>query len=204
MIPTPANSLTEFPIRNNLIETLALRQQGTEIAVTDLEVVINSLLIAASDYFSRPADLDELKSKILSLLNNSRHLEPWLVKKLEVRPSEIPTDSADGRFLKQTIQIVESHIDDFNFGVDVLANELAVSQTQLYRKLQGLTGSGPNEFIRNLRLLRASDLLRGRAGNVSEIAYQCGFNNLSYFAKVFKEKFGIQPSEFSKKTMVNG
>jgi len=70
-----------------------------------------------------------------------------------------------------------------------------MSNIQLYRKLKALTGSTPNDLIRNMRLERAGSLLRQRGGNVAEIAYQVGFNNLSYFAKCFREKFGLTPKQ---------
>jgi AraC-like DNA-binding protein len=93
--------------------------------------------------------------------------------------------------------VIEQYLDDTSFSVDILASEMAMSNTQLYRKLKSLTGFTPNELIRNTRLERAASLLRQRAGNVADIAYQVGFNNLSYFSKCFKEKFGVSPSEFT-------
>ena len=68
---------------------------------------------------------------------------------------------------------------------------------QLYRKLNALTGQSPSEFMRNLRLKRAASLISQRSGNISEIAYSVGFNNLSYFAKCFKELYGVPPSEYA-------
>ena len=97
------------------------------------------------------------------------------------------------------MEVVENFISNSSFGVEPFAKEMGVSHTQLYRKIHAITGFNPNEFIRHMRLLRAADLMRQRAGNVAEITYQVGFNNLSYFSKVFKEKFGITPIEFLKK-----
>jgi len=69
---------------------------------------------------------------------------------------------------------------------------------QLHRKLKALTDHAPREFIRVIRLKRAAQLLEQKAGNVTEIAYEVGFNNISHFAKRFKELFGTSPSEFVK------
>jgi len=97
------------------------------------------------------------------------------------------------------LAIVESNISNPGFSVEFLAAEAAMSNVQLYRKLKALTNQTPNELIRNFRLERAASLLKQHAGGVAEIAYQVGFNNLSYFAKCFKEKFGVTPSEFLQK-----
>jgi AraC-like DNA-binding protein len=101
----------------------------------------------------------------------------------------------EDRFVKKVMTVIEQYMDDTSFSVDVLAREMAMSNTQLYRKLKSLTGFTPNELIRNTRLERAASLLKQRAGNVADVAYQVGFNNLSYFSKCFKEKFGVGPSE---------
>lgn len=151
-----------------------------------------------TNHFAKVLDIQELQARIDNLIENQKKTGNLITQPLEVRPSEISTDSVEGRFLKQSVKIIETHINDSTFGVAILAVELAVSQTQLYRKLRAIAHSRPNEFIRNIRLSRASDLMKCNAGNVSEIAYQCGFNNLSYFAKVFKEKFGVTPGEFLK------
>jgi AraC-like DNA-binding protein len=71
-----------------------------------------------------------------------------------------------------------------------------MSQSQLVRKLKALTNLTGNEFIRDFRLQRAAELLEKNAGTISEIAFQVGFENLSYFSKVFQEKFGKLPSEY--------
>jgi AraC-like DNA-binding protein len=72
---------------------------------------------------------------------------------------------------------------------------VGMSRSQLHRKLSALTGFSPNEVIRNMRLERAKQLLEQKAGNASEIAYMTGFNSPAYFAKCFKDYFGLTPSE---------
>jgi len=74
-----------------------------------------------------------------------------------------------------------------------------MSRMQLFRKLKALTNQNPSEFIRTIRLKRAAQLIKKKFGNVAEITYEVGFNNLSYFAKCFKELYGLSPSEFAKK-----
>ena len=92
---------------------------------------------------------------------------------------------------------VESHIDDPAFETDNLARKSGYSRRQLNRKLRALTGQSVREFIRTIRLKRAAQLLQQQSGTVTEIAYQVGFNSIAHFAKIFRQEFGVAPSEFS-------
>jgi AraC-like DNA-binding protein len=81
-----------------------------------------------------------------------------------------------------------------------MAEEIHLSRTQLFRKLKGVTGLSPNEFINNIRLQKAAKLILAKADTVSQIGYSVGFNDQSYFAKRFRKKFGKSPSEFSNQS----
>ena len=110
-----------------------------------------------------------------------------------------PITPQDNGFENAVKDIILKHLPDTNFSVTTLCKEIGYSRPQLYRKLQASNGMSPSEYIREIRLQRAAELLREQAGNVSEVAFQTGFNNLSYFSKIFQERFGSSPSEFSKK-----
>jgi transcriptional regulator GlxA family with amidase domain len=85
---------------------------------------------------------------------------------------------------------------DCEFSTEEFGLQIGMSCMQLHRKLKALTGQGPGDFVRLMRLKRAAYLLEQQVGNVSEVAYQVGFNNLSHFAKSFREQFGMNPNEF--------
>lgn len=93
------------------------------------------------------------------------------------------------------MNVLEKHLDDPAFGMAEFADALCVSKSKLYRTITELTGSGPNELIRNYRLSRAAVMLQEGSCSVKEVAYQCGFSHLSYFAKCFRKKYGKLPSE---------
>lgn len=120
----------------------------------------------------------------------------------EIAPTVIPRPievvSADVQFLKQMQNLIERRIDDPRLNVAELAQALNISPRQLQRKIQSLTGLSPVLFLRNYRLERAKHLLEQGAGSISEVAYAVGFNTPDYFAKVFKEQFGVQPSQYIK------
>ncbi len=167
-------------------------------AKADIETKLEGYRQGADDYIPKPFNLDELVTRIENLLANRKRIQEKYARQMTLAPSALPVTSVDERFLKRCLELVEKFIADPSFGVELFAREMAVSQTQLYRKLQAITNLSPNEFIRHIRLLRAADLLRQKAGNVSDVAYAVGINNLSYFAKVFREKYGITPAEFLK------
>ena len=165
-------------------------------AKADSLTKLEGLKTGADDYITKPFSQDELVTRVHNLIAIRKNLQKKYSNQLQLMPSQIEVDSMEDRFLKKVITIIEQHLDDTSFSVEVLSQEAAMSNTQLYRKLKSVTGFTPNEVIRNTRLERAASLLRQKAGNVADIAYQVGFNNLSYFSKCFKEKFGSSPSEF--------
>lgn len=167
-------------------------------ARADIETRLKGLSFGADDYIAKPFVMEEVRLRVFNMIESRKKLREKYAQQILLRPTEIKADSADQRFLKHIMEVIEAHISDVSFGVENFAQEIGMSQAQLYRKLHALTEFTPNEFIRHMRLLRAQGLLRQKSGNVAEVAYQVGFNNLSYFAKCFKVKFGISPSEFLK------
>lgn len=113
-----------------------------------------------------------------------------------VPPPPEQAHSTDLQFLEQIRNLIESEIDNQNFNVAEMAAQLGLSPRQLQRKIQALTGLSPVVLLRNYRLERACQLLKSGVGNISEIAYAVGFNTPDYFAKVFKEAYGVVPSQY--------
>lgn len=159
---------------------------------------VNSFYLGADDYMTRPLELVELQIRIQNLIQSRRLLRQKYSRQLELRPSPVQVQSADELFLQRAMKVVEDNMDNPMFGSEEFATEVGLSQTRLYRKLVSLTGYSANDFIRRVRLNRAADLFRKQAGNVSEIAYQVGFNSLSYFAKCFKQQHQYSPRDFAK------
>jgi AraC-like DNA-binding protein len=136
--------------------------------------------------------------KMKMQLRNGQPVREEPSMRIALRPQPVMALSIEEVFLRRILAIVEENIANTSFGVELLSEEAAMSPAQLYRKMTALTAYSPNEFIRHMRLTRAADLLRQRAGNVADIAYQTGFGSLSYFSKCFKQKFGMVPSEYTK------
>jgi len=110
---------------------------------------------------------------------------------------------SEEKFLNSLMDYVEKIWNKPNFNVLIFCKHLGYSKSQFYRKLMKLTGKSPNNFIRDFKLNNAIKLLHEQRGNISEIAYETGFNNPGYFSKCFMDKFGILPSKYIKQQTVS-
>ncbi len=168
------------------------------------ESKVEGLETGADDYLTKPFDAKELQVRVKNLIEQRRRLRERFRRELVIQPSEVTVTSMDEAFLKKVMAAVEAHIDDPSFETNDLAREAAIGRRQLNRKLCALTGQSVREFIRTIRLKRAAQLLQQQAGTVTEISYQVGFNSIAHFAKIFREQFGVAPSEFSGSSTSSG
>ena len=106
------------------------------------------------------------------------------------------TVNLEPELILQVRALVELHLDDGEYGVEQLAQDLCMERTGLYKKLTALTDTTPVAFIRSIRLQRAAALLQEGKLTVNEIAERTGFSSPSYFTKCFKKEFGVLPSEY--------
>ena len=150
-------------------------------------------------YLTKPFDMQELRARLNSLLLQHKVLKEKYSKELVIEPTQVSVSDREGVFLEELIQVVDEHIMDEGFTVETLQKKIGMSRMQLHRKLKALTGQATSEFIRNIRLKRAAQLLRDSDMQVAEAAYQSGFSHLSYFSKCFKALYGVLPSEYAKK-----
>ena len=149
----------------------------------------------ADDYLTKPFRPQELRVRVANLLAQRQLLRQRFAQAITLQPRDISITSADEQFLTRALAVVERHFANPAFDVETFADEMALSRVHLFRKLKALTDQAPTDFVRVLRLRRAAQLLAGGAGNVSEVAYAVGFDNLSYFGKRFRELHGHAPSE---------
>ncbi len=165
---------------------------------TSVENRIEAFEKGADDYITKPFNMPELVVRIKNLIEQRKMLREQFSRDVRLHPRDISITSEDEKFLGKTIDIIEEHINNFDFDVSKLTDKMALSRVQLFRKLKALTDQSPSEFIRTIRLKRAAQLLDKGFGNIAEVTYQVGFNNLSYFSKCFRELFGMSPSDYAK------
>jgi signal transduction histidine kinase/CheY-like chemotaxis protein/AraC-like DNA-binding protein/ligand-binding sensor domain-containing protein len=159
---------------------------------------LTGLQSGAEDYLTKPFNKQELLLKVRNRISLQLKLREKLRLELMKEAPAVNVQSADEKFLLRIKEVIHERMSDEQLSVESMADEIGISRSQLYRKVTALTGLSMNELIRNFRLKRASQLLQQNWGPVSQVAYEVGFSNLSYFSKVFKEEYGVLPSEYEK------
>ncbi len=180
-------------LRINHIPVVMLTAKAT------LEDRLEGLALGADDYLAKPFSTDELLIRVQNLLQQRLVLQQKYLQTAvlaEPLPMVEVAPSMDELFLEKALGIVEHNTADSSFDVEAFAEAMSMTSVQLRRKLKALTGQTVTVFVRNYRLEKAAELLRSRAGTVSDIAYRVGFESLPYFSKVFQERFGKAPSEW--------
>jgi DNA-binding response OmpR family regulator len=172
-------------------------------AKSEKESKIEGLETGADDYLTKPFDTLELLVRIKNLIEQRKKLQDKFRKELTINPSDITVTSIDEQLLQRAIDAVENNISDSDFDTSMIAKEVGVSRMLLHTKLKALTGQSTGEFIRTLRLKRAAQLLQQGSGNVTQVAYDVGFQSLSYFAKTFRKQFGQSPSHYTSQDNIN-
>ena len=153
----------------------------------------------ADDYITKPFKNVLLKSKMENLLQIRNKMRSRYSQEVILKPKDIAITAPDEHLLERIQSVLDDYLVKSSFSTEDFATALGFSRMQLHRKLKALTGLSATEFIRSQRLKLAAQILENSDANVSEVCYQIGFNNLSYFAKCFKEAYGVSPSQYPKK-----
>ncbi|HKI45839.1 MAG TPA: ATP-binding protein [Balneolales bacterium] len=154
------------------------------------------LELGADDYICKPFSASELMIRIENLIELRRMLRDKYTQEVRIEGEKVDMSSADARFLKQVQIVIEEQMENTNFGVDWLADRLYLSPRHLQRKIRHITGLSAAGYIRYMRLEHASQLLSNKWGNVSEVSYKVGFQDTKYFSRLFRQTFGVTPTEY--------
>ncbi len=162
------------------------------------EAHLESLKSTADAFLTKPFNNEIVKATINQLIVERKKLQERYSKELVLRPVDIVINSVEKRFIEKLQTVLNKELSNADFSSEDFATTVGMSRMQLHRKLKTLLGVTATEFLRNERLKAATELLKNGTGNISEVAYAVGFNDVSYFSKCFKEMFGRTPSEFSE------
>ena len=164
-------------------------------ALSERENIIFGLEAGANDYIIKPFDLSVLKVRIRNILQNRQHLRETVLA-MDAQPEETDyTSQLDKEFLDKVMKVIEEELSDSEFSINDFCRMLGMSRTSVYNKIKTLTGQGPNDFIRIVRLNKAKELLVSRKYSIGEVANMVGFSDPKYFSTCFKKQFGTSPSK---------
>lgn len=164
-------------------------------ALSERENIIFGLEAGANDYIIKPFDLSVLKVRIRNILQNRQRLRDTVLS-MESQPEEIDyTSQLDKEFLDKVLEVVNDELANSELSINDFCRKLGMSRTSVFNKMKTLTGQGPNDFIRIVRLNKAKELLVSRRYSIADVASMVGFADPKYFSTCFKKQFDISPSK---------
>ncbi len=158
---------------------------------------IEGLEYGADGYVAKPFLIEELQTLIDNLLKNRQRLRgKFSGAHQEDKIKEVELKANSDVLMERVMKIINDHLDNPELKVEMLAEEVGLSRAQLHRRLKELTGISSGEFIRNIRLKKAAELLAERKVNISQVAYMVGFSSQTHFSTAFRKFYGVSPTEY--------
>lgn len=159
---------------------------------------LEGLETGADAYIVKPFNMDILRRTIINLIHTHRKLRLKYGRndQLEQQVDDVQMKTPDDKLLERIMAVINKNIGNSDLSVDAIADEVGISRVHLHRKMKELTGQTPHDFIRNIRLKQAANLLANQNVNITEVMYACGFNNAASFSTIFKKFYGMSPREY--------
>jgi len=168
-------------------------------ASTSEEVKLKGIESGADDFISKPFDKDLLMARIAGILKSKNSLQKYFYSEITLNPNSLKISVEYKDFLKNCINIVEKHIDDPDFNIKILAEELGMSRENLFKRIKSISGHSSSSFIRFIRLRKAAEIFITTDNTIRQTMYIVGMNDIKYFREQFKKVFMMNPSEYIKK-----
>ncbi|GAB2515337.1 hybrid sensor histidine kinase/response regulator transcription factor [Spirosoma aerophilum] len=162
------------------------------------EVQLQALQLGVADYLTKPFDEDELLARVHNLLDRAVERNFWLTQDADENPDEESAPEGSVSTTEHWLQGIQQQIvvqlTDSRFQVNDLAEAANMSQRQFYRRIKTLTGLSPIQFVQDVRLQTARELLESnRYKTIKEVAFNVGFQKVSYFSRLYQQRYGISP-----------
>lgn len=167
-------------------------------ALSSSDNLIAGLDKGADAYLTKPFDEDVLVKQIENILHQRRRIRENFSKQF-VSQKAVEVGSLDNFFLNRVRSVVEKNISDENFGMEILAEELMISRSQLHRKIKSLSGVTTSDFVNLVRIKKAVELITTENYLFNEVAFKVGFGSQSYFTKCFRKVYNVTPKVYFEK-----
>ena len=164
-------------------------------AYGEKENIIRGLEAGANDYIVKPFDLSVLKVRIKNILFNRQQFRDMMLSASAPLNTIDYSSELDKAFLSKSMDIINKELSNPDFAINDFCRLLCMSRSSVYNKIKTLTGQGPNDFIRIVRLNKSKELLSSHKYPISEVSIMVGFSDPKYFSTCFKKQFGISPSK---------
>jgi len=165
---------------------------------------VDGLSMGADVYISKPFSLQVLMLHVRNLMKAQEVMRAKFSEQLIWQPSKMQITTPGEKFIQKLMHNIEEKMGDPDFDVTALVNEMGMSRTVLYKKVQALTGFAVADLIKYLRLQKAAILLQSSSFPVSEVAYLVGFNDRKHFSREFRKQHGISPSAYQQQPQTGG
>jgi AraC-like DNA-binding protein len=164
-------------------------------AKATIEHKISGIESGADSYIPKPFNSRHLQVRVDKLIESRKRIRDHYKENLGFE-EEIDLTTIDRRFMNKTIDLIEKHLSDTDFGVEELSKEVGMSRIHLYRKIKQLTDMSVSEYIRSIRIKKAAGLLEKSGLTITQVANDTGFSTPSYFTKCFKQYYKVSPSAY--------
>lgn len=189
------SSIKNNPLLNHIPIILLTASSSQEVKLKGLEG-------GADDYVTKPFDKDILIARVSNLIQSRNRLQDYFYNEITLQKNDYKISSEYKDFLEKAINIVENYLDDPNFNVKILAEEIGMSHSNMYKRIKSISGKSANEFIRFVRLRKVAQLLIDTDCNINQAAFAAGFNDIKYFRVQFQKLFRMNPSEYKKRYQI--
>ena len=164
----------------------------------EVEHQLEGLETGADSYIIKPFHTDYIRVRIRKLLEMRKKMRERIVRMLDLEAKDVDVTNIDEILLQNSISFIRSNISEPELSVEEMAKSLNMSRTNLHRKIKMLTGQSPVELIKTIRMKQAAYFLKKGSQTISEVAYEVGYNSLSYFSSSFTSYWGVSPSMYIK------
>ena len=166
---------------------------------TDVDDQLNAIHAGVDVFLTKPCDISILEANFANLIRRVEKTEAFISQRLILNAPPKKIGSKDDKLLKEVVDCIHKNMTNSQLTAKEISYALGISHSNLYRRIKHMTDLSLNEFVRHVRLQNAERLLASGKLSVSEVMFEVGFTNHSYFSKCFKKLYNTTPKKYSLK-----